>query len=78
MASDEQRQPSTPPWLWGSIGGAVVSVLIGVLWTGGGAGIALLIPFFALVLCPIGAVLGWFIGCLWAWQHNGQSSSQGR
>ncbi|MGD9894458.1 MAG: hypothetical protein AB7R89_15665 [Dehalococcoidia bacterium] len=41
MASDEQRQPSTPPWLWGLIGGAVVSVLIGVLWTSGGAGIAL-------------------------------------
>lgn len=50
-----------PPWLWGVVVGAVVSVLVGVLWTSGGAGIALLIPFFALILCPLGALIGWGI-----------------
>jgi len=41
--------------------GAVVSVLIGVLWTSGGAGIVLLVPVFAIVLCPLGALVGWAI-----------------
>jgi hypothetical protein len=41
------------------IAGAIVSVLIGTLWTGGGAGVALLIPLFAVVLCPLGVLLGW-------------------
>lgn len=50
--------------MWGVIVGAVLSVLIGVLWTGGGAGIALLIPFFALVFCPLGALIGWSIARL--------------
>ena len=47
--------------LWGLIFGAIVSVLIGVLWSSGGAGVALLIPVFTLVLCPLGALVGWSI-----------------
>jgi hypothetical protein len=45
--------------LWGLIIGAIVSVILGLLWTSGGSGIALLIPIFFVILCPIGALLGW-------------------
>ncbi|MEX2228923.1 MAG: hypothetical protein WEB13_04715 [Dehalococcoidia bacterium] len=43
---------------WGFVTGVVASVLLGLTWTGGGAGIVLFIPIFALVLGPI----GWLIG----------------
>lgn len=39
-----------PLTLWGMVIGVVLSVVIGVLWTAGGAGIALLVPVLALAL----------------------------
>lgn len=56
-----------PLTLWGMVIGVVLSVVIGVLWTAGGAGIALLVPVLALALgeparCWGGAPVG-FGGC---------------
>lgn len=46
---------------WGFVGGVVVSVVLALFMTGGGAGIVFFVPFFAIVLGPLGALLGWLI-----------------
>lgn len=47
-----------PLSLWGIVAGAIVSVVIGLLLSGG-AGVALLILPLAIVACSIGALIGW-------------------
>ena len=53
-----------PPATIGLIIGVLAAVAFGVIFTTGGAGAALLVPIYALVLGLIGALIGWIVGRL--------------
>ena len=51
-----------PPAAAGAITGVFVAVILAVIFVEGGASGALLVPLFALLLTPVGALLGWALG----------------
>ena len=46
----------------GAVVGVILAVALGLGLTQGGAGVALLVPVFAIVLGLLGAALGWCVG----------------
>lgn len=51
---------------WGLVLGALLAVAIPLVWTTGAGGGALLIPVYALILCPVGWLCGCLVGRIWA------------
>jgi hypothetical protein len=47
--------------MWGLVAGVLISVAIPLIWTSGGAGGALLVPLYALLLAPAGWLIGHFV-----------------
>ena len=47
-----------PLGMMGALAGLFISVIIPLVWTTGGAGAALLVPLYALVLMPSGWAIG--------------------